>query len=517
MTANSAASDQAQNTPLESILIVGGGSAGWMTAAALANATRGRVKIELVESEQIGTVGVGEATIPHIRRFNAELGIDEATFVRNTQGSFKLGIEFVNWTREGHRYFHPFGTFGAQFDRVPLYHYWLKARAEGLTDELEEYSMCWGAARSGRFEPPSPDRRLIQSTFDYAYHFDAGLYAQFLRSYAEERGVMRHEGRVETVKLRGEDGFVEAVVLDDGRRLAADFFIDCSGFRGLVIEGALQTGYIDWTQWLPCDRAIAVPCARADATITPYTRSTARAAGWQWRIPLQHRTGNGYVFASAFCAEEEARETLLSNLDGAALAEPRLLRFVTGRRAQFWNKNCLAIGLAAGFMEPLESTSLHLIQMGIARFLALFPGKDAAPLSAAEYNRLTIEEYEWIRDFLILHYHANERSDGELWRMMAGITPPEPLAYKIEQFRKTARLVSPGVELFTNPSWLAVFLGQNIVPERYDTLADLRGVDGERHLATTKSAISEAAAAMPAHHEFIAQNCAAPALDEAGA
>lgn len=496
--------------PLRKIVIVGGGSAGWMAAASLSNATRGGCEIVLVESEEIPTVGVGEATIPHIKRFNHSLGIDEATFVRETQGSFKLGIEFVNWKNDAHSYFHPFGHFGADFDTLPLYQYWFKAFSDGQADKLQAYSMCWGMARQGKFSRPTSNPRQIQSTFDYAYHFDAGLYARFLRRLSESQGVQRIEGRVIDVNLRSEDGFIQSITLADGRDIDGDFFIDCTGFRGLLIEGALQTGYEDWTHWLPCDRAVAVPCTRADeAAFTPFTRSTARTSGWQWRIPLQHRTGNGYVHCSQFVSEDAATDTLLANLDGQPLADPRVLRFTTGRRKKFWNRNCVAIGLSAGFMEPLESTSLHLIQIGIMRLLALFPSRDGSPLSAEEYNRLTIEEYESIRDFLILHYALNARTDGELWRYCREMGVPDTLAYKMDQFRLNGRLVARQVELFTNPSWLAVFLGQGMMPERYDTLVDLRGVDGPRYLSGIKRAIDDAAGAMPSHQQFVDHNCKA--------
>ncbi|MEM7803742.1 MAG: tryptophan halogenase family protein [Pseudomonadota bacterium] len=494
---------------LEHIAIVGGGSAGWMTAAALAHAVGQNCRITLIESEAIGTVGVGEATIPPIKLFNQRLGISEADFVRATQGSFKLGIQFVDWARKGEAYFHPFGTYGADFDVVPLHHYWLQARAAGRAAELDDYCMAWGAASRSRFSQPIPDRRMVQSTFDYAYHFDAGQYAAFLRRYAEARGVTRQEGRVVDVALDGESGDVASVTLDEGRVVEAQFWVDCSGFRGLLIEQHLHTGYHDWAHWLPCDRAMAVPSAPAEDLI-PYTRSTAKAAGWQWRIPLQHRTGNGLVYCSRYLSDDEAASTLLDGLDTEPLGDPRPLRFRTGRRRKFWNRNCVAIGLAAGFMEPLESTSLHLIQTGITRLLALFPDTRMDPLAAAEYNRLTAAEYEGIRDFLILHYHATERDDAPLWRACANISIPDTLAYKMDQFRAGARLVSSGVELFQNPSWLAVLIGQHVEPERFDALVDQRpDVDGIARLAGLKRVIAESAEAMPTHAEFIAQHCRA--------
>ncbi|HSF13287.1 MAG TPA: tryptophan halogenase family protein [Erythrobacter sp.] len=498
--------------PLKSIVIVGGGSAGWMTAAALSDAVGRACRITLIESEAIGTVGVGEATIPPIRSFNKRLGIDEATFVRETQGSYKLGIEFVDWGRKDHRYFHPFGQYGAEFDSVPFYHHWMRESLEGRADgPIEDFSMCWAMAKAGKFAHPSPDRRMIQSTFDYAYHFDAGLYAAFLRRFAEARGVTRVEGRVVDVALRGEDGFIESVSLENGATITGEFFIDCSGFRGLLIEEALEAGYDNWQHWLPCDRAVAVPCVKGD--FTPYTRSTAKAAGWQWRIPLQHRTGNGYVHCSEFISEDEATAELLATLDGAPLADPRTLRFVTGKRRAFWKKNCVAIGLSAGFMEPLESTSLHLIQYGILRLIALLPDSAVSPLLSREYNAQTTLEYERIRDFLILHYKTSERDDSELWRYCAAMPIPDMLQYKIDHFRSHGMLVSDERELFTNPSWIAVYLGQGMTPQRAPALAAMReGVPVAERLASIRRAMDEAVAAMPSHAEFVARYCAAPPI-----
>ncbi|GAB4472007.1 MAG: tryptophan 7-halogenase [Erythrobacter tepidarius] len=496
--------------PLGSIVIVGGGSAGWMTAAALADAVGQSCAITLIESEAIGTVGVGEATIPPIRHFNRRLGIDEATFVRETQGSYKLGIQFVDWGRLGHSYFHPFGQYGAEFDQVPFYHHWMRESLAGrVAGPIDDFSMCWAMAKAGKFTHPSPDRRLIQSTFDYAYHFDAGLYAAFLRRFAEERGVVRKEGRIVDVTLRGTDGFIDSVTLEGGEQVAGEFFVDCSGFRGLLIEEALKAGYDNWQHWLPCDRAVAVPCERG--AFTPYTRSTAKAAGWQWRIPLQHRTGNGYVHCSQFLSEDEACASLLASLDGKPLADPRPLRFVTGKRREFWKKNCVAIGLSAGFMEPLESTSLHLIQYGILRLIALLPDRAMSPLLAREYNAQTAAEYERIRDFLILHYKACERDDSELWRYCAAMPIPDSLQYKIDHFREYGLLVADGHELFANPSWIAVYLGQGITPARAPALATMRtSVPVSERLAQIRAAMDEAVAAMPSHGEFIARHCAAP-------
>jgi len=497
------------------IAIVGGGSAGWMAAAALANALQGNCRIELIESEEIGTVGVGEATLPPIKGFNRMLGIDENAFLAATQGTFKLGIDFHHWSRLGQRYFHPFGEIGVAFDSVPFHQYWLRERARGDATPLQDYAFAWAAARLGRFERPSSDARYVQSKFDYAYHFDASLYARYLRGYAEQRGVVRTEGKVVDVVLRPEDGFIQSLTLAGGAVVEADLFIDCSGFRGVLIEGALQTGYESWTQWLPCDRAVAVPSEHAEEPV-PYTRATAREAGWQWRIPLQHRMGNGMVYCSRHISDDAAAGQLLANLEGKPLGDPRLLRFVTGRRRQFWNRNCVALGLAAGFMEPIESTSIHLVQSSLLRLLALFPDRDFDPLVAREFNRLTSAEYERIRDFLILHYHATQRDDAPLWRETGRMAIPDTLQYKIDQFRSSGRTVAKSLELFQNPNWLAVLVGQEIMPARHDPLADMRTqVDAGKYLADLRQVIEQAAQAMPTHAEYLRRHCAAAPTAEA--
>ena len=493
---------------IRSIVIVGGGTAGWMTAAALANALQGNCRIVLVESEEIGSVGVGEAMIPPIKYFNRLLGIDENALLAATQGTFKLGIEFVDWTRPQQRYFHPFGQFGAEFDTVPLYHYWLRERERGDETPLQDYALAWVAARAGKFDLPSADSRQVQSSLDYAYHFDASLYARFLRTYAEQRGVQRSEGKVVDVTLRDDDGFIQSVTLDGGAVIEGDLFVDCSGFRGLLIESALKTGYDDWSRWLPCDRAVAVACTHRSEW-TPYTRSTAHAAGWQWRIPLQHRMGNGHVYCSQFISDDEAAATLLANLEGEPLGSPRQLRFTTGRRNESWSRNCVAIGLSAGFMEPLESTSIHLIQTAVTRLLALFPDRDFDPYAAREYNRLTQIEYERIRDFLILHYHAVQR-DEPLWRQTASMAIPDTLQYKIEQFRRYGRLVAENMELFQNANWLAVLVGQEVWPRRYHPLTDMRSqVDAAGRLRGMRQLIGEAVKTMPTHRQYIERHCRA--------
>ncbi|PKB13479.1 tryptophan halogenase [Novosphingobium kunmingense] len=497
-----------KDNSIRSIVIVGGGTAGWMAAAALANAIRTGCTITLVESDEIGTVGVGEATIPPIRTFNEALGIDENEFVAATQGSFKLGIQFVNWGKLDHSYFHPFGTYGRNFDFLPLHQYWLAARASGDAPGLDDLCMAWAAAQRGKFCQPSHDQRSVLSTFDYAYHFDAGLYARYLRGYAEARGVTRLEGKVGDVTLDGGSGHVSCVTMQDGRRVEGDLFIDCSGFRGLLIEGALKTGYQDWRHWLPCDSAMAVPCERS-GEFTPYTRSIARDAGWQWRIPLQHRIGNGHVYCSSFIQDQAAADVLMANLDGKALADPRKLSFVTGRRNLFWNRNVVAVGLSGGFMEPLESTSIHLIQAAISKLIAFFPDRSFDPLVIEEYNRIAINEFERIRDFIILHYKLTSRTDSELWRYCSAMEVPDTVTWKIEHFRRSGRLMQRDADLFGPPSWLAVHIGQGNQPESADPLLALRGIDHADHLRKLEGALARAAETMPSHADYIAQNCSA--------
>ena len=499
-------------TPLR-VVIVGGGTAGWMCAAGLTRLLPNtEFALTLIESDEIGTVGVGEATLPHIREFNAMLGLDEAEFMAATQGSFKLGIEFVGWDRPGGRYVHPFGTFGERWGGLDFQHHWLRARAAGHdVGDWPEYSFAAAMCREGVFDLPNEDTRSIRSTFSYAYHFDAGLYARFLRDWATQRGVRRVEGKIVDVARDPESGLVESVSLESGASIEGDLFIDCSGFRSLLLGQTMGVAWNDWSTWLPCDRAMAVPCTSV-AGITPFTRSTAQTGGWTWRIPLQHRTGNGYVFSSAFCSEEQARETLLGAIDGAPLADPRVLRFQAGRRERSWEGNVVAIGLSSGFLEPLESTSIFLIQAAVvdlARLMPL-PGGPPDPRLVAEFNRLLAIQYDRTRDFLVLHYTANARHGEPLWDHVRTMTLPDSLAHKIELFRSSGRAPEYKLGLFSRDSWLAVLMGQGIMPQAYDRLADRAPLDEVvDRLTDLKERIATNAAALPAHAEFIESYCSA--------
>jgi len=496
---------------LKTIVIVGGGTAGWMTAAALATTLRGRYQIRVVESDEIGIVGVGEATIPMIQLFNKVVGIDENEFMCATQGSFKLGIEFVNWGKLGDRYMHGFGPIGQALWTVPFEQYWRKMHALGRAQGLENYSITRMACKANKFMPPRHDvENSPLNHIAYAYHFDASLYARYLRKLSEGRGVRRTEGKITHATQRAGDGHIDAVVLESGERVEGDLFIDCSGFRGLLIEQTLKTGYDDWTHWLPCDRALAVPCESVPV-LTPYTRSTAHRAGWQWRIPLQHRTGNGHVFCSNAISEDEAAATLLANLDGKPLADPRLIKFVTGMRRKTWNKNVIAIGLASGFLEPLESTSIHLIQATIQRLIDYFPDQGFSQTDIDEFNRQNRFEYESIRDFIILHYHANQRTDSEFWKACAAMAVPESLQRKMALYQSRGRIVRFNNELFSEVGWLQVMEGQNLATQGYNPLADLLPEgDTADYLESVRGVIAKCVDVMPDHAAYIQQHCAAP-------
>ncbi|MDY6922663.1 MAG: tryptophan halogenase family protein [Pseudomonadota bacterium] len=496
--------------PIRSIVIVGGGTAGWMAAAALSKVLQNRCRIELIESAEIGTIGVGESTIPPILLFNELLGIDENEFVRRTQATFKLGIEFRDWTRKGDAYFHPFGQYGTRIGAAAFHHYWLRLREAGLDDDLGAYSMTTLAARQGRFDRPVRDPRSPLSQMTHAFQFDASLYGRFLGDLARRHGVVRREGRVVDVTLREPDGFIESVTMESGDVIGGDLFVDCSGFRGLLIEQALKTGYEDWSHWLPADRAVAMPCEHGEDGLTPFTRATAREAGWQWRIPLQHRVGNGYVYCSQFISDDQAVATLTDSLEGRPLADPNLLRFRTGMRKQAWNRNCVALGLASGFLEPLESTSIHLVQSGISKLLQTFPDRDFARVEIDHYNARMRYEYERVRDFIVLHYHAVQRDDSSLWRQVGTMAIPETLQRKIDLFRCHGRVFREDEELFQETSWVAVLLGQGIMPERHDPLAGIPDLeDLRRRLDGIREAYAQTATGMPTQAAFIDRNCRA--------
>jgi tryptophan halogenase len=492
------------------IVIVGGGSAGWMAAAALGRIIGDQWSIDLVESDAIGTVGVGEATIPQIHHFNRLVGLDEAEFVSRTKGSFKLGIEFVGWHGgEQARYMHAFGAIGRDLGLLPFHQYWLQARGRGGSTRLEDYSQSAKAAQANRFmrEDALPTAPLGAAT--YAYHFDAGLYARFLREKAEASGVIRHEGRITKVHQDGLSGDVTGVEMEDGRIVEGDLFVDCSGFVSLLLGKTMGVDYVDWSHWLPMNRALAVPCESVEP-VTPYTRATAREAGWQWRIPLQHRIGNGHVYCSDHLSDDKAEEILLANLDGKPLADPRPLRFVTGHRREFWRGNVVALGLSSGFLEPLESTSLHLVQSGIKHLVDLLPREKIDPADCAAFNAKLTFEFEKIRDFLILHYVANDRPEP-FWKYCREMKIPDTLAEKIETFRAHGRIFRVNEELFSEIGWLQVMIGQGIVPRSYHPLADGPGdANVDRYLAGVREVIDAKVSRMPDHRAYLARLCGTP-------
>lgn len=495
---------------LARVVIVGGGTAGWMAAAALSRFFNdGRRTVTLIESDAIGTVGVGEATIPPIRSFNAMLDIPEAEFLRETRGTCKLGIEFVNWGRVGDRYFHPFGSFGQDLHGIAFHQLWLREHARtgaAGAGQINDYSMSAAAAQLGRFARPAAGAQSVVRELGYAYHFDAGLYAVYLRRMAERQSVTRIEGQVIHVTRDGESGDVASVTLDNGTVIEGDLFIDCSGFRGVLIEEALGTGYEDWSHWLPMDRALAVS-SRTRGQPDPFTRATAHSAGWQWCIPLQHRTGNGHVYSSAFMGDDAAREILLDHLESAPLAQPRALRFLTGMRRKAWNHNVVAIGLSSGFIEPLESTSIHLIQNGIARLFALFPDLPFSPVERDEYNRGMRELFEDVRDFIILHYKATQREDSEFWRYVKHMAVPDSLARKMALWQHRGRMFRDNAELFAVPSWIAVMIGQNIWPAAHDPIADtLDEAKVAAAMAQMRAAYADIAGRLPVHEDFLRQS-----------
>ncbi|WP_439539687.1 tryptophan halogenase family protein [Sphingomonas sp.] len=488
---------------IKRIVVAGGGTAGWMAAAALARTMGQTVDVTLVESEAIGTVGVGESTIPPLVVYNRLLGINEAEFMRATQATFKLGILFDNWKQPGDRYFHSFGYTGKDHWAAGFQHYWLEGRARGHTQSYDDYCLELVAALQSKFAQ-LPDNKV-----NYAYQLDSGLYARFLRQMADADGVTRIEGKIARVELNGESGDIAALELDGGRRVEGDLFLDCTGFRALLIEGALHAGYDDWTHWLPCDSAIALQTPNVRPPV-PYTRAMAHDAGWQWRIPLQHRTGNGIVYCSRYLDHDAALERLLGNLEGEPLTPPNKIRFQTGARRKQWHRNCVAIGLSGGFMEPLESTSIHLIQRAILRLIRMMPQGAISPRDVAEFNDQQFQDMEQIRDFLILHYKVTDRRDSPFWRQCAAMDVPDTLRQKIELFRDTARVFRRNEELFAENSWVQVMLGQGIEPQAWHPIAGkLNDDELDRLLGMIRQDVTRTVAGLPAHADYVARYCGA--------
>lgn len=494
------------NHKIRSIAIIGGGTAGWMTAAALSRMLLPEnVTITLIESEEIGTVGVGEATIPDVANFNRMLGINENEFLAATNGTFKLGIQFKDWGKLGDTYFHPFGSHGVDMNGVDFHQYWLHSKAHGNPAELEDYSICSVLAKQAKFTHPDPNPRSVLSHLRYAYHFDATGYAAFLRKYAEQRGVIRIEGKIEDIAIDKNSSDITGVKLENGMLHHADFFFDCTGFRALLLDKALGVNYKDWSHWLPCNSAQAVASERTEPLL-PYTKSTAKSAGWQWRIPTQHRTGNGHIYCTDFMSDNDAQQVLLDGLDAKPLGDPRTIRFTTGCREKFWVKNCIGIGLSSGFLEPLESTSIFLIQQGITRFISLYPDGQISDVLRNEYNRLMSREFDQVRDFIILHYHANQRTDSEFWQYCRNMSIPDSLQHKIDLFKAGGRVFRDEGELFSKPSWIAVMLGQNLFPDVADPILSGIPIDGiHRSLLSMSDAMNKTVNQVPNHADFIRQ------------
>ena len=495
---------------VSNIVIVGGGTSGWMTAAALSKTIGCQThNITLIESEQIGTVGVGEATVPMIHLFNTNvMGFDEDEFVRETNATFKLGIQFNNWRKPGDSYFHPFGLYGVDMDGISFMHYWLRWKKSGGTLDYSRFNAETEAARLGKFmrtrHEPGP---MIMPKVNYAFQFDASLYAAYLRRHAEARGVARIEGKIVSVTQHPDSGFIQSVQLENGTEVRGDLFIDCSGFRGLLIEQTLKAGYKDWSHWLPVNRAVAVPC-ESFGELLPYTKATAQEAGWQWRIPLQHRTGNGYVYSNSHISDDEAASRLVSRLDGKATAEPRVLNFVTGIRQKCWDKNCVAIGLSSGFLEPLESTSIHLVQVAISKLLTMFPKDGFSDIVINRFNREMSEDYDTIKDYLIAHYKVTEREDSDFWRYVKNMSIPDSLMERLELFKTRGEVLARQTEFFKETSWFALLVGQGLFPKNHHPVADSLS-DDELRLRLTKirTGVQNRVNTMPGHADFIRANC----------
>ena len=502
---------------IQNIIIVGGGTAGWMAAAAISRLMPGNdLGITLIESEAIGTVGVGEATIPPFVDFNQLIGVEEPEMLAAAQGSFKLGIQFENWGKIGDSYIHPFGAYGYSMGGIAFHHVWHQFAQRGDNRPIQVFNVETMAAYFGKFmrSEDYQKQRDDLPPVNYAYHLDAGRYAAFLRKLAEGRGVVRREGKVADFQLVAESGYVASLTMDDGSQIEGDLFIDCSGFRGLLIEQALETGYEDWTHWLPCDRAVALPCKRDDGSPPPpFTRATAHRAGWQWQVPLQHRNGNGHVYCSAHMEDQEALDILVGNIAGKPQADPNFLRFTTGRRKKFWNKNVVALGLAAGFMEPLESTSIHLINTGIDKLLSMLSLNGITQAQEDTFNRLTAREYARIRDFLILHYNATSRDDSEFWNYVRTMDVPDTLTQKVELFKANGQIFREEDELFTDTSWAAVMMGQGIQMEGHNPMADALDMPATRkEVDEMEQSIRFLVQHMPGHGEYLQKYCPAPAV-----
>ncbi len=494
---------------IKEIVIVGGGTAGWIAASVLSKFLGEHTSIKLIESDQIGTVGVGEATIPQILRLNGMLGLSEAEFMRATNATIKLGIEFNNWGHVGESYLHTFGSPGIDLSHVYFHHYWLRSALGGQKSSLWDYSLHHRAAYQNRFNHLPRVGQTQMGGLSYAYHFDSTLYGQYLRRFAETQGVKRIEGKVVDVNLHTDTGNIISVTMENGDSVEGDFFIDCTGFRGLLIGEALGVKYLDWSKWLPCNRAVAVACERSDPLL-PYTKSTAHEAGWQWRIPLQHRTGNGHVFCSDFVEPDQATDTLVQNLDASIMGEPRLLKFTTGRREKFWHKNCVAFGLSGGFLEPLESTSIHLIQSNVSKLMELFPTQEFSDTNVSEYNRQVQAEFDLIKDFLILHYNRTDREDTEFWRYCKNMEVPADLKSKTDMFEATGLVHKDHHDLFGESSWVQVMHGQGLMPRAYHAMADrLSDEQLTEFLTNVKKIVRQAVDTLPVHSEFISSYCPA--------
>ena len=490
---------------IKKVVIVGGGTAGWMSAAMIKRVLGNAVDIELVESDDIGIIGVGEATIPPILNFNTVLGVDEAEFLRETKATIKLAIRFENWRVKGERYYHTFGAPGRSQAFCHFHHYWTRAEMAGHSSNLWDYDLNYLCAEANKFAKLQVNDPVWE--LPYAYHFDSSLYGQYLRKFSERLGVTRTEGLIEDCDLDAESGEVRSLTLKSGKKIAGDFFVDCSGGRGLLIKQKLGVEFEDWGHWLPCDRAMAVPSERFEETV-PYTRSIAHSAGWQWRIPLQHRNGNGLVFSSQHYSDDQAADILLNNLESKQLAEPKIIPFRTGRTRQQWSRNVVAVGLSSGFLEPLESTSIYLIQAAIVRLIHLFPHDGITPALVDEYNRQSQIEFELIRDFIIMHYYLNERDDSDFWRDLQTMEIPERITRKIELFRSSGTLTQDQLDIFLEPSWLQVMLGQGIMPQDYhplaDSLTDEQLIDKLKNTHKTKMQPMDQ---IPGHDEFLQMFC----------